>query len=99
MIRAVDAEQLAGVRRKEAEDDRDRLRTVVEFVQEMISSPEPTKLGKDVRRVEALDEVEPLVATRFRGQPKIEAAIRTTPGELYQRTAPPAQSRVPTPAA
>ncbi|MEW6366294.1 MAG: serine/threonine-protein kinase [Acidobacteriota bacterium] len=73
-----------------AASERDRTRVEAQkaeqinaFVQDMLSSADPRYRGKDVTVAEVLDEAAQRAKTELRGQPEIQAAVRTTIGLTY----------------
>jgi serine/threonine-protein kinase len=71
------------------ERDRARLETtkaeqISTFLQEMLSSVDPNRDGREVRVIEVLNEAARRVATELHDQPEIEAAVHTTLGVTYR---------------
>lgn len=77
LVQAIDA-------RREAELQGDIARAVNAFLTEdLLAAADPTKLGRDITVVEAVDLAAEKVAARFADQPIIEASIRKTLGSTY----------------
>ncbi len=85
LVRATDAERLAVQRSDESLRSAAKATAVRDFLQEMLSSVEPSKaLGREVTIRQALDEAAARIdAGSLRGQPEIEADLRTTIGTTY----------------
>ncbi|MFQ5655060.1 MAG: tetratricopeptide repeat protein, partial [Planctomycetota bacterium] len=54
-----------------------------QFLQNMLRSPRPDEEGRDVTVKEVLDKAAVTIEEDLRGQPEVEAAIRSTIGETY----------------
>ena len=76
---------LAETSAREAREQAARSATVSEFLQEMLSSVDPSKaLGREVTVRYVLDETARKIDEgALAGQPEVEAALRTTLGETY----------------
>ncbi|MHC4945243.1 MAG: tetratricopeptide repeat protein [Planctomycetota bacterium] len=67
----------------EAEKEVQRTRTVNDFLEEMLSMPDPGQEGRDVKIVEALEKAVERVDEEFSDLPEIEASLRNTIGWTY----------------
>lgn len=76
---------LADARAEEARNQAARSDTVCDFLQEMLSSVDPSRaLGREVSVRYVLDEAAGKIAAgAFAGQAEVEASVRTTLGETY----------------
>jgi serine/threonine-protein kinase len=75
---------------KIAADERDKAKTeavkfekVNAFLREMLSSADPTEIGKDVKVYDVLNKASQDIEVELKGQPLIEAAARRTLGVTY----------------
>jgi serine/threonine protein kinase len=66
-----------------ARRERDKAQAINQFLQEIISSADPTVAGKDITVLQALNAAESRVASGFPNNPLIEAAVRSTLGWTY----------------
>jgi tetratricopeptide (TPR) repeat protein/predicted Ser/Thr protein kinase len=82
--RAVDAEQVARANLATAETQTDVARAVQSFLDQMLSSVDPSRDGRDVRVLEVLERGVSQVDTRFGDWPEVEAELRTTFGLSYR---------------
>lgn len=71
---------IAAKERDKARTEAIKVETVNKFLQDMLSSVDPTEIGKDVKVYDILKKAADEVGKRFEGQPEIEAAIRKTIG-------------------
>ncbi|MEJ2613786.1 MAG: serine/threonine-protein kinase [Ignavibacteriaceae bacterium] len=76
---------------KVAADERDKaqieavkVEKINSFLQDMLSSADPYEKGKDVKVVEILDNASKKIDSTLKGQPEIEAELRTTIGRTYE---------------
>lgn len=67
-----------------AAHDRDRVKRINHFMQEMMSSADPTIGSKDVTVVQSLDAAETRIAGALGDDPETEADVRSTLGWTYQ---------------
>ncbi len=68
---------------KEARSEAEKAKTINRFLERMLSSPDPGKLGKDVKVVDVLAKAEGDIDKHFKDQPEIEASLRRTLGWTY----------------
>jgi serine/threonine protein kinase len=61
-----------------------RVEAINEFLNSMLSSPDPGKEGRDVKVIEILDRAREKIAGSFKDNPEIEASVRYTLGETYE---------------
>ena len=54
------------------------------FLQDMLSSADPTEIGKDVKVVDILDKASKKIDSELDAQPEIKAELKTTIGITYQ---------------
>jgi serine/threonine-protein kinase len=73
----------AGARRL-AQDEAAEAAAINSFLNEMLSSVDPGRDGRDVRVTEILDRAANDVDSRFRDRPEVAAALRTTIGQSYR---------------
>jgi serine/threonine-protein kinase len=57
---------------------------VNQFLQNMLSSADPTREGRDVRVADVLDRASERLGAELRGQPQIEAELRATLASTYK---------------
>jgi tetratricopeptide (TPR) repeat protein len=70
--------------RAEARRAADEAQAILDFLSDdLLSSPEPGKLGRSITVVQALDAAVPKIARRYVHQPRVEAAIRQRIGSTY----------------
>ncbi|MHC4698108.1 MAG: serine/threonine-protein kinase [Planctomycetota bacterium] len=69
---------------RRAQNEAQRTRQTLEFLQDTLFAASSKRLGSDATLVEALDQAERDIATRFSSQPQIEAALRYTLGSAYE---------------
>ena len=63
----------------------DEAQAILAFLSDdLLSSPEPGKLGRTITVVQALDAAVPKIARRYVFQPRVEAAIRQRIGSTYE---------------
>ena len=67
-----------------AEREAKKAETINEFLQEMLSSPDPSKEGEDVKVVDVLDNASEQIDNRLMKEPEIRAELRKTLGITYQ---------------
>ncbi|MEO8231908.1 MAG: serine/threonine-protein kinase [Ignavibacteriota bacterium] len=72
---------IAAAERDNAKLEAQKVESVNNFLQEMLSSVDPTEVGKDVKVYDVLKKASDVVGTNFNGQPEIEAAVRKTIGK------------------
>ncbi|MEZ5966774.1 MAG: serine/threonine-protein kinase [Planctomycetota bacterium] len=81
---ALQQERDEAVRAKTAaQDAARRALKVLAFQRDMLASGDPEQSGKDTRVRDVADRAALLVADAYRGEPEIEAAVRTTLGTTY----------------
>ncbi len=85
-VRATRAEALATTRLADAQQQTARAEAVKAFLQEMLSSVDPSQMkGRDVTVRQVLDEAAKKIVDGSLGdQPTTAAAVRTTLGQTYQ---------------
>ncbi len=81
--RAVAAERLAQRHLAESEAARVTALATSEFLDGILSSPDPRMEGKDVTVLAALRRSSGLIEQRLKGQETVEAAVRTSIGHAY----------------
>ncbi len=67
-----------------AEQQTENARAAVRFLQNMLYTADPSRMGREVKLVTLLDRFGALVKKAFGRQPEVEAAVRTTIGRTYQ---------------
>ena len=87
---ALDAKNEANLQREaalrakaEAEKEATLNKAVSQFLKNMLSAPNPSRAGRDVRVIDVLDLAAERMAAAFSKQPEIEAALRNTIGWTY----------------
>jgi non-specific serine/threonine protein kinase/serine/threonine-protein kinase len=70
--------------KNEAVNQAARVEAINEFLNSMLSSPDPSKEGRDVKVIDILDRAQEKVAGSFQDKPELEASIRHTLGETYE---------------
>jgi serine/threonine-protein kinase len=73
----------AGARRL-AQDEAAEAAAINSFLNEMLSSVDPGRDGRDVRVTEVLERAANDVGSRFEDRPEVQAALRTTIGQSYR---------------
>ncbi len=81
--RAVEAERLAEQRRAAAETAALKVQTINEFINSMLASADPGRVGREVRVVDVLKRAVDELEAKLGDQPEIEAALRNTIGVTY----------------
>ncbi len=66
-----------------AEEERERAVAALSFMEDMMGSADPVRIGDRVRVGDLLDSYSERIEEAFAGQPEIEARIRTTIGKSY----------------
>jgi serine/threonine protein kinase len=61
-----------------------RVEAINEFLNSMLSSPDPGKKGRDVKVIDILDSARDKITGSFEDKPEIEASVRHTLGETYE---------------
>jgi tetratricopeptide (TPR) repeat protein len=67
-----------------AQDEAAEAAAISRFLNEMLSSVDPGRAGRDVRVAEVLERAADDVGSRFEDRPEVEAALRTTIGQSYR---------------
>lgn len=67
-----------------AQDEAAEAAAISQFLNEMLSSVDPGRDGRDVRVAEVLARAADDVGSRFEDRPEVEAALRTTIGQSYR---------------
>ncbi len=75
---------IASMQRDKATLEVAKSNQVNKFLNEILSSVDPSKEGKDVKVVEVLDKASKKINTELKNQPEIESEIRTTLGITFQ---------------
>ncbi len=73
--------KIAAAERDNTKLEAQKVESVNNFLQEMITSVDPREVGKDVKVYDVLKKAADMVETNFTGQPEIEAEIRKTIGK------------------
>jgi len=60
-----------------------KVEAINEFLNSMLSSPDPSQDGRNVKVVDILDNAREKIGESFKGKPEIEASVRHTLGETY----------------
>jgi serine/threonine protein kinase len=60
-----------------------KVEAINEFLNSMLSSPDPGKEGRDVKVIDILDSARDKIAGSFKDEPEIEASVRHTLGKTY----------------
>jgi hypothetical protein len=74
----------AEANRVRAEGEAGKALAAVDFLQSMLWTADPSRVGPEVRVVDLLDRFGGLIGMAFDDQPEVEAALRTTVGLAYQ---------------
>lgn len=72
---------VAATERDNAKIEAQKVETVNNFLQDMLSSPDPTEIGRDVKVYDVLKKAADDVEKDFSNHPEIEAAVRKTIGK------------------
>ncbi len=75
---------IAASQRDKAQNEAEKVKKINSFLQQMLSSPDPTKKGKDVKVVYVLNEAVKKIDGDLKTAPKIRASIRTTIGLTFE---------------
>ena len=75
--------RIASKERDKAKIENQKFRKVNSFLQEMLSSVDPSAIGRDVKVYDILEKAAENVETELKNQPEIEAAIRSSLGNTY----------------
>ena len=75
---------IAKMQRDKATLEAAKSNQINKFLNEILSSVDPSKEGKDVKVVEVLDKASKKIQTELQNQPEIESEIRTTLGITFQ---------------
>ncbi|MCB0753369.1 MAG: tetratricopeptide repeat protein, partial [Ignavibacteriae bacterium] len=75
--------KIAAEERDKAKIENKKFEKVNTFLQEILSSVDPSEIGRDVKVYDILEKAAEDVDTELRNQPEIEAAIRSTLGNTY----------------
>ncbi len=76
--------KIAANERDKARIEAVKVEKINSFLQDMLSSADPYEKGKDVKVVEILDNASKKIDSTLKGQPEIEAEVRSTIGITYQ---------------
>jgi len=60
-----------------------KVEAINEFLNSMLSSPDPSKVGRDVKVVDILDTAREKIGESFKDKQEIEASVRNTLGRTY----------------
>ncbi len=74
---------IAAEERDKAKIENKKFEKVNSFLQEMLSSVDPSEIGRDVKVYDILEKAANDVETELSDQPEIEASIRSTLGNTY----------------
>jgi len=74
---------LAAKQRDKAQTEALKFEQVNSFLQEMLSSVDPTEIGRDVKVYDILERAAEDIEINLKNQPDIEASIRSTLGNTY----------------
>jgi serine/threonine protein kinase len=69
----------------QAHREANRKERLIEFLRELLMSPNPMHSGSDVSMLEVLAESEDMIRRRLAGEPEVEAEVRLTLGVLYRQ--------------
>jgi hypothetical protein len=75
---------VVAIQKAEIEAARDQAMLVLTSMEEMLTSVDPTRLGRGVSVREMLDETARTLGEKFRDQPLVEARLRLTVGKTYR---------------
>ena len=75
--------RIAAEERDKAKIENKKFVKVNSFLQQMLSSVDPSEIGRDVKVYDILEKASTDVNTELEDQPEIEAAIRSTLGNTY----------------
>jgi len=75
--------RLAAKERDKAKIENAKFEKVNSFLQEMLASVDPSEIGRDVKVYDVLEKAAENVKEELRGQPEVEASIRSTLGNTY----------------
>ncbi len=81
--RAETSRQFAEAARKQSETARKQTQRINEFLQTLLGSANPAKLGKDVKVSEVLDAASASVDTELANEPEVLAQVHQTLGQTY----------------
>ncbi len=75
---------IASKERDKAELEASKTKHINNFLNEMLSSADPTIAGKDLKIKDILDKASKKIYTELKSQPEIEAEVRSTIGQTYE---------------
>ncbi|MCB0753370.1 MAG: tetratricopeptide repeat protein, partial [Ignavibacteriae bacterium] len=75
--------KIASEERDKAKIENKKFEKVNTFLQEILSSVDPSEIGRDVKVYDILEKAAENVGTELKNQPEVEAAIRSTLGNTY----------------
>ncbi len=75
--------RIAAKERDKAKIENAKFEKVNDFLTSILSSVDPSELGRDVKVYDILDQASESVDEEFRDQPEVEASIRSTLGNTY----------------
>ncbi len=75
--------RIATKERNKAKIENRKYEKVNDFLKNILSSVDPSEIGRDVKVYDVLDKASEEVETSFKNQPEIEASIRSTIGNTY----------------
>jgi len=75
--------RMAAVERDKAKVENAKFEKVNSFLQGILSSVDPSEIGRDVKVYDVLEQAAEDVETELKDQPGVEAAIRSTLGNTY----------------
>jgi len=82
--RAANAEQRARANLERAETQADKAVAVRRFLEQMLSSVDPERDGRDVRMIDILERAAGSIGSALKARPEVQAALRTTIGLSYR---------------
>jgi len=61
-----------------------KVEAINDFLRTMLSSPDPAKVGREVKVINILDDARMKIGESFKDKPEIEASVRQTLGKTYE---------------
>ena len=83
IVMIIHQERITAAERDKARIENIKFEKVNSFLQQMLSSVDPSELGRDVKVYDILEKAANDVETELNDQPEIEASIRSTLGNTY----------------
>ncbi len=75
---------VAAKQRDRAQIEAIKVKKINSFLQDMLSSADPTEVGKDVKVIDILDRAIKKIDTELKEQPEVKAELKTTIGITYE---------------